>query len=144
MKLPQKPRVLFIAEPDTSEYEYIFAKFHLGFLRLGCELAQLDPFKTSLELYKRTVEALRPDIIFGMLRNTESVRACSDLLAQYHPTVALNWFQEDPNNVTAELLECSRRFDYWFTQDARMLPFWRTKAHQGALLSSRIRRDGLL
>jgi hypothetical protein len=42
--------------------------------------------------------------------------------------VALNWFQEDPNNVTAEMLECSRRFDYWFTQDARMVPFWRTKA----------------
>ena len=128
MKLPSKPRVLFISEPHGGPYEYIFENFHLGFLRLGCELARLNPLETSLEVYKHTVQTFRPDIVFGMLRNTQSVRACADLLAQYHPTVTLNWFQEDPNNVTAEMLECSRRFDYWFTQDPRTVPFWKTKA----------------
>ena len=44
-----------------------------------------------------------------MLRQTETVRIVAELLAHYHPTVALNWFQEDPNNVTAEMFNCSRK-----------------------------------
>ncbi len=129
MKLPAKPRVLFVSEPHGGPYEYIFANFHLAFARIGCEYSLLNPYTTTPALFRSRVAEFKPDIIFGMLRNTESVRATSELLAQYHPTVALNWFQEDPNNVTAEMLECSRKFDYWFTQDPRMVPFWKTKAY---------------
>jgi hypothetical protein len=129
MKLPARPRVLFISEPSTGDsVEYIFGKFHLGFERLGCPLAMLDPYTTTPEVYRAAVNRFKPDIIFGMLRCTETVRIVSRLLAEYQPVVALNWFQEDPNNVTAEMVQCSSKFSYWFTQDARMVPFWRTKA----------------
>jgi hypothetical protein len=52
----------------------------------------------------------------------------SDFLKQYHPVLTLNWFQEDPNRVSHQVIEFSRQFDYWFTIDALMIPFWPTRA----------------
>ena len=129
MKLPARPRVLFISEPPIGTYEYIFAKFHLGFERLGCPLAKLNPYSTTLELYRASIADFKPDIIFAMLRSTEPVRIVARLLDEYHSTLALNWFQEDPNNVTRDMLECSKSFDFWFTQDPRTVPFWKTRAY---------------
>jgi hypothetical protein len=121
--------VLFISEPHGGPYEYIFGNFHLAFARIGCEYSLLNPYTTTPDLFRSRVAAFRPDIIFGMLRSTEPVRIVARLLDDYHPTVALNWFQEDPNNVTEQMLQCSSSFDYWFTQDPRTVPFWKTRAY---------------
>ena len=128
MKLPLKPRILFIWEVQTQGYEYIFCRFPIAFLRIGCELSVLDLYKTTFETYKETIESFKPDLIFGLLRQPWAVCKVARFLQDYHPVVALNWFQEDPNLVNPELLEASQQFDFWFTQDPRTVPFWPTKA----------------
>jgi len=88
----------------------------------------LDAGSTTFDTYRKTIDSFKPDIIFGLLRYPWAVRKVSMFLDKYHPTVALNWFQEDPNGITGDLLAASSSFDYWFTQDLRTVPFWPTKA----------------
>jgi hypothetical protein len=128
LKLPLKPRVLFIAEPHTGPFEYIFAKFDGGFLRLGCHLHHFDIVNATPESFRRAIEQSKADVIFGLLRHPWAIRKVADLLQDYHPVPALNWFQEDPNFLTSEILEASRHFDFWFTQDYRTVSFWPTRA----------------
>lgn len=128
VRLPPNPRVLFVSEPHAGPYEYIFARFPDAFARVGCALARLDPLATSPEGYRKALESFKPDIFFGLLRHPLAIRKAADLLDLYHPMPALNWFQEDPNFVTAVTVKASRSFDYWFTQDPRTVPFWPTKA----------------
>jgi hypothetical protein len=96
---------------------------------MGYPIARLDPGAANLETFRSLVEQLRPDLLFGFLRHAWAVKKVGDWLHEFHPVVAVNWFQEDPNGVSREVLEASRRFDHWFTIDARMVPFWPTKAH---------------
>lgn len=127
-KLPLKPRILYISEVNIAPYEYIFSKFPGAFLRLGCELNELDPHSATFEIYRDTLQSFKPDIVFCLLRYPWAVRKISDFLAQYHPIVSINYFQDDPNFITADLIDASRRFDFWFTQDPRTVPYWPTKA----------------
>lgn len=128
MKLPSSPRVLFVTPPPPGPYEYIFARFSDGFRRLGFPIRELDPYATSGPCFRSTCEEFAPDVIFCALYRAESIRLVAKLLAEYHPTVALNWFQEDPNCLCQQILEDSKYFDFWFTQDPKTVPFWKTKA----------------
>lgn len=128
MKLPASLRILYVSEGHRGPYQYIFANFSSAMERMGHVVARLDPETATYESYRETIDSFKPDIIFGLIRHTWAVCKIASFVNEYHPTVTVNYFQEDPNFVTAEMMNASRSFDYWFTQDARTVPFWPTKA----------------
>jgi hypothetical protein len=121
-------KILFVSEAHRGPYPYDFAGVPDAIKRLGLEVKLLDPGSASFETYRESVGNFKPDVVFCFLRHAWAVAQMSDFLKQYHPVVTLNWFQEDPNYVSHQMLESSRQFDYWFTIDARMIPFWPTRA----------------
>jgi hypothetical protein len=126
--LPTNPRVIYISEGHIGPYPYVFESIPEAIQAVGCEVRRLDPGPATFDAYREQVASFRPDLAFCFLRHPWAVRKVAGWLEQYHPVPALNWFQEDPNGVTAELMDASRRFDSWFTIDARMVPFWPTRA----------------
>jgi hypothetical protein len=128
MNLPANPRVLFVSESHDGPYPYIFSRFSDGFRQLNCPITEINPAGLSVHRFKQVVEQSKPDVIFGLLRHEWAIVGVSRLLDEYHPTIALNWFQEDPNFVTASVLDASGYFDFWFTQDPRTITFWPVKA----------------
>ena len=129
MNLPSQPRVLYIYEDRFVRPFYLqFSKFHEGFERLGYPMQRFDILSSGLDELKSAVQSFRPDVLFCFLRFGENICKMATFLGQYHPAPVLNWFQEDPNHVTKQVVEASRSFDFWFTQDPRTVPFWPTKA----------------
>lgn len=123
------PRILYVSEAHPGPYPYVFAGILGAIEALGFAVSRLDPATATFELYREQVSRFRPDVIFCFIRQTWAACKMAEFLNQHHPAVILNWFQEDPNGVTAELLEASRSFDHWFTINARMVSHWPTKAH---------------
>lgn len=127
--LRSNSRILYISEAHPGPYPYVFEGVPDAIQAVGCEVSRLDPGPATFDTYREQITRFKPDLAFCFLRHPRAVRKVADWLDQYHPVPALNWFQEDPNGVTAELMDASRRFDHWFTIDARMVPFWPTRAH---------------
>lgn len=128
MKLSKNSKVFYITESHTGTYEYIFARFPDAFIRLGCEVKEFDPGISTFDDFRRELDHFKPDVIFCLLRHTWAINKVAQFLDLYHPVVALNWFQEDPNFVNSEIILASKSFDFWFTQDPNSLKYWKTKA----------------
>lgn len=134
MKLPDTPRLLCVHDPAYGgRYPYAFGSVPATLEALGMPVLRMDIGAATPESFRRDVEAFGPDLIFGFVQELGGIRKLAGLLDAYHPVPALNWSLEDPNGVVARhgpytMIEASARFDAWFCNDARMVPFWRTPA----------------
>lgn len=134
MKLPPKPRIAYIADPDYGgPYPYAFAGLPDTIRAMGMEVFYLNSAKATFESFRREIDEFKPELIFGFIQHRQQVYKIAEFLKEYHPVAAINWFDEDPNGVIDangedNVLEASRSFDMWFGIDNKMVPFWRTKA----------------
>ncbi len=135
MKLPDTPRVVCIADPAFGGrgYPYAFGCVPRTLERAGMTVHHLDIGTGTFESFKNEIERFRPDVIFGFVQTLPSLQKLCSFLERYHPVPATNWSLEDPNGVTGKngaftMLDASAHFDLWFCNDARMVPFWRTRA----------------
>ena len=128
-KLPPKPRILYVTEAHSGPYPYVFAGVPDVMETMGFEVSRLDPGSANFEMYRERINKFKPDVIFCFIRYLWAARKFADFLKEYHPVVVLNWYQEDPNFTTDEYLSLSKEYDFWFTIDANMVPFWQTKTY---------------
>jgi len=135
MKLPAKPRIVCISDPSfgNKNYPYAFGCVPQVLERAGMEVHHLDLGSASPTSFRADIEGFRPDLIFGFIQTLPSLQKVCGFLDEYHPVPVTNWSLEDPNGVAGKsgsftMLDASSRFDLWFCNDARMVPFWRTKA----------------
>jgi spore maturation protein CgeB len=122
-------RILYISETHPGPYPYVFDRVPDAIESLDYKVVRMDPERMTVELYQKCLDRFKPDVIFCFLRYSWAASKVATFLDQYHPVIALNWFQDDPNGVTREMLMASHSFDYWFTIDPRMVPFWLTKTY---------------
>ncbi len=134
MKLSPNPRVVCIAEPGfgNKNYPYAFGCVPQMLERAGMDVHHLDIESATFESFYNDIETFRPEVIFGFIQTLPLLKKACDFLDAYHPVPVTNWSLEDPNGVVGKgafnMLDASSRFDLWFCNDARMVPFWRTKA----------------
>ncbi len=136
MKLSATPRVVCISDPDfgVHSYPYAFGCVPKLLEKICSNVFHINPTTATLESFRKDIKNSKPELIFGFIQNPAQVMKIAGFLNEYHPTAAINWYLEDPNAVfgTEEYnfntIEASGSFDFWFSQDSRMTPFWKTKA----------------
>lgn len=134
MKLSSKPRIVYIYDPDyRGPYPYAFAGLPNTFEMMGLQVLHINPATATLDSFHRDIDRFKPELLFGFIQDQRQVTKIAKFLKEYHPTAAINWYDEDPNgvigaNVEYNVLEASGSFDMWFGIDNKMVPFWRTEA----------------
>jgi hypothetical protein len=128
-------RLLFVNDPSYGgRYPYVFSGLPRAIRKIGCTVECLDSSALTFECYRSTIERFKPDALLGFIQDRGQIITLSQYLSAYHPIPATNWFQEDPNGIfcgairSTALLQASKEFDFWFTINARMCPFWQGKA----------------
>jgi spore maturation protein CgeB len=134
MKITADSKILIISDiaERAYKYQYAFGCVPRDIARLGYTTRQIDAETLTLEDYKQVLSEFGPDLIFGYLQWPLQIIKIAGFLKEYHPVPAINWFLEDPNFVVSSknqtnLLDATASYDYWFSQDARMQRFWKTR-----------------
>lgn len=122
-------RVLYISEGDVWPYQDNFAAVPDIIERIGYDVQRVELKSATFDMFQTWIKTFKPDIVFCFLRSSSSIQRMATYLDELHDSITLNWFQEDPNGVNKKVMEASRSFDYWFTINALMVPFWPTKAY---------------
>jgi hypothetical protein len=116
----------------NRRYPYVFAGISNTLEAMGLKVFYLNTATATLESFRQEIDKFKPELLFGFIQNPQQVGKIAEFLKDYHPVAAINWYQEDPNQVVGadgpNMLEASRSFDMWFGIDSKMVPFWRTKA----------------
>lgn len=134
MKLSQRPRVLYVYDPDYGNfpYPYVFSGIPNLLKTMDIEVRFLNVASTTFENYKRAIDVHKPELLLGLIQNIDQVFKFASFLKEHHPVAAVNWYDEEPNILFTHNGECivkaSEAFDCWFGIDKNMLPFWKTKA----------------
>jgi hypothetical protein len=126
---------MFLADPSFGmPYPFILAGLPDAMERMGLPVVRLDTSTLTLADFREQAAVFKPDLIFCCIQYQDQIIKTAGFLREYHPTVATNWFTEDPNATICTngsptaLLKASKDFDIWFTINPRMTPYWRTKA----------------
>lgn len=134
MKLPLKPKIIYMYDPDYGNYPfpYMFAGIPDTLRQMNLEVSFLNSATATLESFRQTIEKFKPELLFGFIQDGSQVVKIASFLKEYHPVAAVNWYQEEPNSLLGgkggNVLEASEHFDMWFGIDKKMVPFWKTKA----------------
>lgn len=134
MKLSKKPRIVYIVDSSYgAPYPYAFAGLVNTMEKMGLEISCLNPATATLESFRQEIEEFKPELIFGFIQHPLQIKKIAGFLDEYHPVDAINWYDEDPNGVVGnhseiDIIELTSSFDMWFGIDAKMVPFWKTKA----------------
>ena len=136
MRLPRRPKLIYIADPDlgAGRYPYVYERLPDTLEAMGSQVVRLNVKSLTFENFRLAIEKFKPDLLFGFMQNRLQIIKIATFLEHYHPVIAINWFLEDPNGIVGRydegpaVLDASSRFDFWFTVDNRTLPFWRTRA----------------
>ena len=135
MKIPHNPKIMCIADPEFGSrgYPYAFGYVPDTIKKMGLPVCFFNPVTGTIESFKDNIQQFKPDLLFGFIQDRKYIAKIADFLKVYHPVPALNWSLEDPNSVfgpddSHSMIESSASFDMWFCNDAKMVPFWRTKA----------------
>lgn len=134
MQIDQRTKILIVSDSIEGAYgnRYAYDCVPTVIDRLAYPSAQLNLETATFETYKQTLANFQPDLIFGYIQKPYLIQRLADFLDEYHPVPVINWFLEDPNGVVnpktgINILDATARYDYWFSQDANMMPFWRTR-----------------
>jgi len=133
MKLPDRPRLLYLADPDfCNPYPSPLAGMPKAIESLGIEHLYLNHRTLTFESFRDQIGSFKPDLIFCMIQTSDEVEKVGHFLDRYRPVPAVNWNLEDPNGIISKhgrnLLDLSQHYDMWFGIDRKMLPYWKTKA----------------
>ncbi len=134
MKLPPKPRIVYMADPDyDNPYPYSFAGLPNSMKAIGVEVFYLNTATATFASFRREIELFKPNLLFGFIQNSRQITKIASFLEDYHPVAAINWYDEDPNGVIDDknkinVIEHTKSFDMWFSIDNKMVPFWRTQS----------------
>jgi spore maturation protein CgeB len=102
--------------------------------KTGMNVFHINSATATLESFRRDIEEFKPELIFGFIQNARQVMKIAGFLNEYHPAAVINWYLEDPNLILdpddpgINIIEASASFDMWFSQDSKMIPFWKTRA----------------
>lgn len=136
MKLSQKPKIIFIDDPEygNKPYPYVFGCMHDTLKAMDLQVKHLNINTVTFDEFRDTINEFKPELLFAFVQDRRQVIKISNFLKDYHPVPAINWYQEDPNGVVGDerapnAIDASENFDMWFTIDRNMLPFWKTKAY---------------
>jgi hypothetical protein len=122
-------RILYVTEGDMWTFQDNFAGVPGVMETKGYEVRREVLRSATFDTYKTWVSTFKPDVVFCFLRGPAAIQKMASYIDEFHPAITVNWFQEDPNQVDADVLKASRSYDYWFTINALMVPFWPTKAY---------------
>ena len=136
MKLSITPRVVCISDPafGSRAYPYAFGCVPATLEKTGMNVFHINSATATLESFRRDIEEFKPELIFGFIQNARQVMKIAGFLNEYHPAAVINWYLEDPNLILdpddpgINIIEASASFDMWFSQDSKMIPFWKTRA----------------
>lgn len=142
MKLSATPRVVCISDPGFGgrSYPYAFGCVPRLLEKICINVFNINSATATSESFRKDIEKSNPELIFGFIQNPNQVMKISGYLNEYHPVAAINWYLEDPNAVFGtegndfNMIEASGSFDMWFSQDSKMIPFWKTKAEEHIIL----------
>jgi spore maturation protein CgeB len=133
MKLSNKPKILYVYDPDYGNfpYPYMFSCIPNLLKTMDVNVEFFDIANATLEKYKKAIDEYRPELLLGFIQNIDQVFKFASFLKEHHPVAAVNWYHEEPNVLFTKDGECivkaSEAFDCWFGIDKNMLPFWKTK-----------------
>ena len=137
MKLSSKPKIIYMSDPDYGNrfYPYVFAGLYDALASMDLDVFYLNTATATFDSFREEINQFKPELLFGFIQNHRQVDKIAGFLREYHPTAAINWYQEDPNSVVGngendglDVLAASKYFDMWFGIDSKMVPFWKTKA----------------
>jgi spore maturation protein CgeB len=135
MKITPDFKILILSDTAAGayKYQYAFDCVPRDIARLGYTTQRIGAETLTFEIYKNIISEFNPDLIFGYLQQPAQVVKLSSFLKEYHPVPIINWFLEDPNSVVSpksqtNIIDSTACYDYWFSQDSRMVRFWKTKA----------------
>lgn len=135
MKINTDSKILIISDISEGAYKYPYAFECVprDIARLGYPTRRVDAETLTFDGYKKAITDFLPDLIFGYLQRPSHIVKLASFLKEFHPITVINWFLEDPNAVVSpktnlNILDATAEFDYWFSQDMRMLKFWKTQS----------------
>ncbi len=135
MKITPDTRILILTDAVVGAYkfQYAFDCVPAVIDSLGYPTHELNVESATLESFKQAVSSFRPDLIFGYVQKHHLIIKVAQYLEDFHPVPVINWFFEDPNGVFdpdkgTSIIDSTGFFDYWFSQDNNMKPFWKTKS----------------
>jgi len=136
MKINTNSRILVLSDAvkGAHKYHYAFDCVPRNIAELGYATHNLTAEKLDFDAYRKAISEFKPDLIFCYLQLPPAVIKIAGFLKAYHPVPAINWYLEDPNcvvvrkNSNINILDATACFDYWFSQDARMRRFWKTRS----------------
>jgi spore maturation protein CgeB len=135
MRITPKTKFLILFDTPKGGYGHQYAYDCVPRIvgEMGYIVRILGATNMTFDSYRQTVSDFGPDMIFCFLQQPLEVIKVAGFLKDYRPAPAVNWYLEDPNGVVSggngtHILDATACFDYWFSQDAGMQRFWKTRS----------------
>lgn len=124
-------RVLHVYEGRVTPFPDNFAGIVSNLIHLGYDAIGVDINQLSEEDYHHVIRTFSPDLVTCFTRSGPSNRKVAVYHKNHNSIPIANWFTEDPNYMAREdgFLALSQSFDFWFTINKRMVPFYKGNAY---------------
>ena len=97
---------------------------------LGYDAVSVDIRQLTVDDYENICRRFAPDMVLCLLRNGADLRRAVELHRRPCSVPLVSWYQEDPNGVFRDnTIPVSASFDFWFSIDRHMIPFYQTRAY---------------
>lgn len=122
--------ILHLYEGRETPYPDNFAGIGATLRYLGYDVVSVDIRQLKIEDYESIGRRFAPDMALCVSRKGAELRRAVELHRRRSSAPLVAWYLEDPNGVFRDNTVClSSSFDFWFTIDKKMIPFYKTRTY---------------